>query len=1401
MIINLNTKLAFLAIIFSTFSVQSYGHINPERKGNKNVNPEDRKLELRMNDCTEPIAQIEQNINNVRARLTSGGDVWWDPQSQEGKYIVPAVPVGSGLEEKSSIFAAAVWLGGYDPSDNLKLAATDYRSQNSLDFYTGPIDEETGTTSIDTCKQWDRFFEVEGLDIKKAIRDYESSIISNEPYEVESIPEGVRYWPGADNPYFIEKYQFALPSTAAGLGDFWDEDEDGVYDPTKGDFPVIFIRGCEPTNRKTAKELVPDEMIFWIYNDVGNTHTLSRGNQIGMEVQVQSFAYSTNDAINSMTFQRYKLINRATTDLRDCYFGWWVDPDLGCFTDDYSGCDVSRSLAYTYNEDILDGSPGTCDCDQGVPTYCDRIPMIGTDYFRGPLGPHDIVDCSVGFEHVIGIADEVFADGYELGDTICIALVDPESLEIPDIKIELGMSSYITYNNPGIGDNPPGTQDPNIDQSYYNYLQGRWNDGTPLTRGGNGYNPASTEVTRYAFDGAPDDPNGWSMAQEALPFGDRRTVQASGPFLLKPGDRNELIIGAVWVPDVTHPFPSLAKLQAADDVAQNLFDTCFDIIDGPDAPDMCTIELDREIILVLSNDSISSNNAFEQYEELGALTPSTLPEEERLYKFEGYKIYQLANAGVSAQELGDIEKSMLVAQVDVRNGVGPIFNWSSDKDPTPGGTDLFWTPSLMVDGSDEGINYTFRITKDAFASGDDRLVNHKTYYYMVVAYAYNNFEQFDQRNPEITQQKPYLEGRQNVKVYSATPRPIIYQLPQAEYGEGVPITRISGVGVGGNNVDMNPEMYDKILAAYTFQAGGRDGFEVSGSYQGNVDYKEGAGPFDVRIYNPLEVRDGKFELELIGSHADEECSLETGVRWVLRDLNTGEEIYSEQTIDALNEQLVVQYGFSITIGQGQEPGNPLADPTNGAISVTLDYSNPDSDRWFNAIVDRVGDRSLQELGVESSVFNFLRTDDTEAQNSLDPNQVYSALGDGYFYPFSLTFGNRPDGTDLLPYYISPALDQGRQLFISDPQSGVGLDQLNNVDLVFTSDREKWSKCMVVETANDGYSSTGEQASNSEGMLSIRNDESVDKDGNPLGDGTTGYGWFPGYAVDVETGKRLNVFFGENTVFSSNGRDMLFNPTEQLFDLRQTGISNPLFLFAGGGHYIYVTQEEYDGCKAMHDYIQRESFFNPTEALKSVTWCSMAYLQPGESLLPIEDNLIPNDLIVKLRVNNPYKLETEWVFNDPGACQLVENAANPKYQFEISGKQVQDLTQEEYEGALAEVNVVPNPYYAYSSYENSKFDNTVKITNVPDRAEITIFSLDGKFIKSFSRSERIGFKSGSNPGVLTSQTNPAVVWDMKNSAGIPIAAGVYLIHVYAPELGEERTIKWFGINRQFDASGL
>lgn len=1399
---NLKYIASLMVCLFFLGSLDA--HINPERRrgrpANSNVNS-NTSINLR-EDCTAANAQTDQNINNVRARLLTGGDVWWDPGAGDGKYIVPAPPIGSGLEEVSSIFAGAVWLGGLDPAGNLKVAATDYRSGGQLDFYPGPLDPETGLTDLPICQQWDRFFRVFATEINQTIRDYEAAEFIGESFDEDQILDNVKYWPGNGNPFFFERYGFDLPNSGAGsLGAYWDEDQDGNYDPTKGDFPIIDIRGCEPDTRNEAKELVPDEMTFWIYNDAGGPHSLTMGTAINMEVQVQSFAYATNDEINDMTFQRYKLINRASQDIQETYFGMWVDPDLGCFDDDYSGCDVDRSLAYTYNQDALDGTiAGSCDCG-GVPTYCDEVPLIGTDYFRGPTAPRILSTPDVGELHVVNIGDEFDPSRFSIGDTIFLVNQELGDLNPPDIRVQLGMSSFIYYNNRGIGTNPVQTTDPSIADEFYNYLRGIWRDGTPLTVGGTGFDASgsNTETTRYAFVDPPNQANGWSMAAEALPFGDRRTVQASGPFLLKPGARNELIIGVVWVPDVTHPNPDISRIQAADDIAQNLFDSCFDIIDGPDAPDINIIELDRELIIVLSNDTLASNNAFEEYQELDILSSENIPEEDRQYRFEGYKVYQLFNSNVSPQELDNIERARLVAQVDVSNGVSEIYNWSSLADPNPFATEPIWTFNLEVDGADEGIQHTFRLTEDAFADGDTRLVNHKDYYYMAVAYGYNNYATFEPENATLTQRKPYLEGRGNIRVYQGVPRPIVYQGLNSMYGEGLPITRLSGVGVGGNVLELEEGMHEVIL---------------DGSFDGELKYVEGAGPINVKIYDPLGVQDGLFQLELIGNHVGGSiCALDPGVEWVLTDVNSGQQILSEKTIDALNEQLVPEYGFSVSIAQTSDAGNTDVQ-NNGALSATIAYADPEGVNWFNAVRD--GGIGLPISPFVGSVFNFLKTSPTEVDEDLDPDQRYSRLGDGFFYPFGLAAASPNQLTDPFQFYMTPAwkVNNGHS-FVNQN----GISRLNNVDIVLTSDKDKWSRCIVVETATEDFIfANGPQTIGGTDMFDLRQSPSVDKDGNPDGTGV-GYSWFPGYAIDVETGKRLNIFFGENSIYNAEfaadpnagglvpdiGGDMLFNPSDQLFTSENVGFQgpqNPLQVVMGGHHYIYVTRQEYDECADLGDRLDNPNLntFDKIDALPSITWASMVLMPDGIEMLPYSEGAILNDVEIKLRVDNPYNLETFFNIQNPRACNIVDGEL-PKYQFEINNKGTVDLTPEEYEGALGNVNVAPNPYYAYSAYETSQFTNTVKITNLPDRATVTIYSLDGKFITQFRRDEMPFTNDGANPGVLKRQTNPDIQWDLKNSAGIPISSGVYLIHISAPDLGEERTIKWFGVNRKFDPSGL
>lgn len=59
--------------------------------------------------CSPATKQIDMEINNVRARLLNGGDIWWD--KSKGRYIVPKVVPGSGIPEVSALYAGVYGLG------------------------------------------------------------------------------------------------------------------------------------------------------------------------------------------------------------------------------------------------------------------------------------------------------------------------------------------------------------------------------------------------------------------------------------------------------------------------------------------------------------------------------------------------------------------------------------------------------------------------------------------------------------------------------------------------------------------------------------------------------------------------------------------------------------------------------------------------------------------------------------------------------------------------------------------------------------------------------------------------------------------------------------------------------------------------------------------------------------------------------------------------------------------------------------------------------------------------------------------------------------------------------------------------------------------------------------------
>jgi hypothetical protein len=311
---------------------------------------------------------------------------------------------------------------------------------------------------------------------------------------------------------------------------------------------------------------------------------------------------------------------------------------------------------------------------------------------------------------------------------------------------------------------------------------------------------------------------------------------------------------------------------------------------------------------------------------------------------------------------------------------------------------------------------------------------------------------------------------------------------------------------------------------------------------------------------------------------------------------------------------------------------------------------------------------------------------------------------------------------------------------------------------------------------------------------VRSAPSVDKFGNkanpndpastnpedPNFISATGMGWFPGYAFNLETGERLNIMFGEDSwLVSENGRDMLFNPTSTFF----SQLGRPIF---GGKHYIYVMSHTYnvepgfpelDGPSYDFGNWARNIVADPN--LRLYGYLNVMYVNIPLSVQNQE--WLSNDVTVRIRVSKPYA--QNYSTPDVGAT-TPENNNWPMYTFTTGDIATSTQNNPVAESALDLINIVPNPYYGYSAYETDQLDNRVKITNLPEKCTISIYTVNGILVRQIKKDN----------------TMTSVDWDLKNSAGIPIASGMYLIHVNTPGVGE-KVIKWFGSLRPVDLNAF
>ncbi len=283
-----------------------------------------------------------------------------------------------------------------------------------------------------------------------------------------------------------------------------DVNHNGIYDPVldkqgtpdfyKGDYPGI--KGAS-------------QVIWYKVNDQDSSRTnnMCGSGPMGIEEQVTVWAYGQPDnKTGQAIYKMYRLKNISQNTFNEMYLAQWADIDVGNYTDDLVGCDSLRSTAFAYN-----GEPQDTDYNK----YHLSPPAVGYTLLQGPIVP------SVGDTAVFNFQN--FFDYKNLPMT--------SFSYIPYPHYEWGPEPYIvTYKD---------------SLQWYNLLRGFQptediDAPTPFTHRSSG------KVTKFPLNGDPltgiGDVDGSGANYKA---NDRKILLDTGPFSMKPGDEQEMVIALV----------------------------------------------------------------------------------------------------------------------------------------------------------------------------------------------------------------------------------------------------------------------------------------------------------------------------------------------------------------------------------------------------------------------------------------------------------------------------------------------------------------------------------------------------------------------------------------------------------------------------------------------------------------------------------------------------------------------------------------------------------------------------------------------------------------------------------------------------------------------------------------
>ena len=1220
-------------------------------------------------DCDLGAADAVLDGNNVRALLFNNGSLFW----KRGGDHIYEVPKGSG---RQAIFASGLWLAGQiDGTD--RFAGSDY---GPYEYWPGPLDEN-GNVAPDVCSQFDRFWKVDAMDVTNFNDDDPDTMFSPDletwpigagaPFYIDIDGNGRRTLsiddvsdsdPGPDGIYNEAIIEYTLGDAEYGNATINLLGDNGVKDVN-----VDVSTGARGDDQRPA--IIGDQGLWWVMNDKGGSHDWSELTAIGVEVQALAFSFRSAGALNNTTFYQYQIFYRGAAALQNAYVGIWSDPDLGFFSDDYVGSNPESGIGFVYNGDSF---------DEGSAGYGDVPPALGYDFFQGPLVDNDGIDNNGN-----GVEDE------------------------PGERI--AMEKFVYYNNDSsVQGNPSGGQE------AYQYLRGEWRDGSPITFGGVGYQTG--EETNFMFPANP--PAFWSeynidgLGTSNTPA-DRRFLMSAGPFIIQPGDFQEIVFGLVWsqAQGTQSAQPQIASVRQMffDDItAQALYNANFNIPPPPPEVVVEATPLDQAVVLEWTSATGSIEDLF-QYEEFSAFAEAGAPDS--TYNFEGFKVFQYRSL---SDQIGTLVKTF-----DVRNNVTSITDVALD---TNTGEIVTEVVALGEDnGNNSRTETSITILNDAFTS--EPLRNNTTYYFGVQPYAYNAFS---------SPQKVYAAPVTRVEV-----RPSIVDardggtVINSDVDQGIPV--VLGEGNGGQGTIQARVVNPAAVTGDTYRVefysqtidGGRDGEDNDGD--GDIDEADERGvEVEVTNYDVINettgavLFDGRAYAERTGKPAPQTTNI-VRADGLLFDVQG-----PPARIDGF---LTTHNADGLIADQG-----PLFRDT-GAAPTYRDYPAPEDPYSLPFIIEaEVEDHQPQQI---------TRITDTQIGWFLGPDPIFTSLY-GNERTVNLAYGDFFVDLMNLDFGVIKSFDYELRFTEGGGQGWVFLGpsavnpggtalQAELIDVPF----EMWRVGPAAGEADDVRLLPGIFDYDGNSTFNLVTEASIDAT-NYAREGT-----------DADSG------------LSSRGDDPY---SDGFFFIIPQGDDEGL---TGQAFYdAQLARANSAGSDLTSAMLSQTAFGSSSgpfrNALALTAWNAGDVTVPGA---------YPTDQFPE--VGTRMRIQTTKP-NQPGDTFTFNTAEFAAQRGDLATA----------ESALDLIAITPNPYRGVAEYETASSENIARFVNLPPQATIRIFTMSGTLVRTLVK---------TNPSMTT------IDWDLRTEAALPVASGIYLIHVEARDSGGtvigERVLKFGVVQRR------